>query len=177
MLTTGEWINFLKHFTSLWCMLLTMWYKLRFPYLFVKHHQTSGHEIFNLLHPFLLTSFWTVGDTYHCSWIITAYIGSNMAKPTVTRAVRKDLGGGLFCFVFFLTFQSISPSIWSDSLRTHGLLPDMLLYPWDSPGKNTGVSSYPLFQGLFPAQGWKLGLPYCRQILHSLRNHGSSSVW
>ena len=84
--------------------------------------------------------------------------------------------GGSFLFCFFLTFQSFSSSVWSDSLRPHGLLPDRLLYPWDSPGKNTGMSSYPLFQGLFPTQGWNLGLPYCRQILHSLRNQGHLSV-
>ena len=29
----------------------------------------------------------------------------------------------------------------------------MLLCPWDSPGKNTGVGSYSLLQGIFPIQG------------------------
>ena len=29
-------------------------------------------------------------------------------------------------------------SVMSDSLRPHGLQPTKLLYPWDSPGKNTG---------------------------------------
>ena len=28
-----------------------------------------------------------------------------------------------------------------------------LLYPWDSPGKNTGVSCHALLQGIFPTQG------------------------
>ena len=28
----------------------------------------------------------------------------------------------------------------SDSLRPHGLQPTRLLYPWDFPGKNPGVS-------------------------------------
>ena len=27
------------------------------------------------------------------------------------------------------------------SLQPHGLQPSRLLYPWDSPGKNTGVDS------------------------------------
>ena len=35
----------------------------------------------------------------------------------------------------------------------------MLLYPWDSPGKNTGVDCYFLLQGIFPTQGSKLGPP------------------
>ena len=35
----------------------------------------------------------------------------------------------------------------------------------NSPGKNTGVGCYALFQGIFPTQGLNPGLPYCRQIL------------
>ena len=38
----------------------------------------------------------------------------------------------------------------------------------DSPDKNTGVSCYFLLQGIFPTQGWNLGLLYCRQILYHL---------
>ena len=34
-----------------------------------------------------------------------------------------------------------------------GLYPTGLLCPWDSPGKNTGVGSHSLLQGIFPAQG------------------------
>jgi len=33
----------------------------------------------------------------------------------------------------------------------------MLLCPWDSPGKNTGVGSLSLLQGMFPTQGSSLG--------------------
>ena len=29
----------------------------------------------------------------------------------------------------------------------------------DSPGKNTGVGCYSFLQGIFPTQGWNLGLP------------------
>ena len=42
------------------------------------------------------------------------------------------------------------------------------LCPWDSPGKNTGVSSHFLLQGIFLTQGLNLGLLYCRQILDCL---------
>ena len=36
----------------------------------------------------------------------------------------------------------------------------------DSPGKKTGVGCHALLQGIFPTQGWNLGLPHCRQILY-----------
>ena len=29
-----------------------------------------------------------------------------------------------------------------------------LFYPWNSLGKNTGVNSHSLLQGIFPSQGW-----------------------
>ena len=40
----------------------------------------------------------------------------------------------------------------SDSLQASGLLPAWLLYPWDFPGKNTGVGSHLLLQGIFLTQ-------------------------
>ena len=38
--------------------------------------------------------------------------------------------------------------------------------PWDSPGKNTGMGSRFLLQGIFLTQGWNPGLPHGRQILY-----------
>ena len=46
------------------------------------------------------------------------------------------------------------------TLRPHGLKPTSLLCPWNSPGKNTGVGSCSLLQGIFPTQGLNPGLPY-----------------
>ena len=43
----------------------------------------------------------------------------------------------------------------SDSLRPHGLYRP--LCPWNSPGKNPGVGSHFLLQGIFPTQGLNLG--------------------
>ena len=40
-------------------------------------------------------------------------------------------------------------------------------------GKNTGVHSCSLFQGIFPTQGPNPGLPPCRRILHHLSDQGS----
>ena len=45
---------------------------------------------------------------------------------------------------------------------------DCVLCPWNSSGKNSGVGSYSLLQGIFPTQGSNLGLLHCRQILHHL---------
>ena len=55
-----------------------------------------------------------------------------------------------------------------NSLGPHGLQPTRLLHPWDFPGKNTGVGSHFLLQGIFPTQGSNLGLLHCRQILYQL---------
>ena len=38
--------------------------------------------------------------------------------------------------------------------------------PWGNPGKNTGMGSHSLLQGLFLTQGSNQGLLHCRQILH-----------
>ena len=48
-------------------------------------------------------------------------------------------------------------------LQTHGLWPAMLLCPWDSSGKNTGVSCHFLLQGIFLIRGLNLCL-FC--LLH-----------
>jgi len=46
------------------------------------------------------------------------------------------------------------------------------LCPWDSPGKNTGMSSNFLLQRIFLSQGLNMGLPNCRQILYRLSHQG-----
>ena len=45
--------------------------------------------------------------------------------------------------------------------------------PWNSPGKDTGVGSHSLLQGIFPTQGSNLGLLHCRWILYYLTHQGS----
>ena len=54
------------------------------------------------------------------------------------------------------------------TLRPHGLESVRLLCPWNSPGRNTGVGSHSLLQGIFLTQGSKLRLQHCRQILYYL---------
>ena len=46
----------------------------------------------------------------------------------------------------------------------------------DSPGKNTGVGSFSLVQGIFPTQGSNPGLPHCRQILYQPSHQGSPRI-
>ena len=62
-------------------------------------------------------------------------------------------------------------SVVSDSLRPHGLYS-----PWDSPGKNSGVGSHALLQGIFPARGSNPGLLHCRSTLYHLSHQGSLSI-
>ena len=64
------------------------------------------------------------------------------------------------------------------TLWPHGLQPTRLLCPWDSPGKNIGVSCHALLHGIFPTQGSNprlLCLLHCRQILYcwSIREDNS----
>ena len=49
-------------------------------------------------------------------------------------------------------------SVTSDSLWPHGLQPNSFLCPWHSLGKNTGVCSHSLLQGIFQTQGSNLRL-------------------
>ena len=71
--------------------------------------------------------------------------------------------------MYLYRFESVSCLVVSDVLRPHELGPIRLLCPWNSPGKNTGVGSHSLLQGIFPTQGSNPGLPNCRQIFYCLR--------
>ena len=55
----------------------------------------------------------------------------------------------------------------------HRQQPTRLLCPWDSPGKNTGVGSHFLLQGIFLTQGSNPGLLNYQQILYCLSHQGS----
>ena len=67
----------------------------------------------------------------------------------------------------------LSSSIVFDSLQSHGLYPDRLLCPRNSPGKNTGVGCHFLLQGIFPTQGSNPSPLHCRQIRYRLSHLGS----
>ena len=50
-----------------------------------------------------------------------------------------------------------------------------LLCPWDFPGKNIGVGSHFIFQGIFSIQGLNLGIPHRKRILCHLSHQGSQT--
>ena len=52
------------------------------------------------------------------------------------------------CFFFEKKRRNWSRSVLSDSLRPHGLESTRLLYPWNFPGKSTGVGCHFLLQGI-----------------------------
>ena len=58
-------------------------------------------------------------------------------------------------------------------LRPHELQPAKLLYPWDFPGKNTGVGCHVLLQGIFPTQRLNLNLPHWQANSLPLSHQGS----
>ena len=62
-------------------------------------------------------------------------------------------------------------------LWPHGLGFNRLLCPWDSPGKNSGVGSHSLLQGIFPTQGSNPSLLHCRQIFYHLGYCAICLVW
>ena len=68
----------------------------------------------------------------------------------------------------YFTQESGSHPVVSDSLR-----PRELYSPWNSAGRNTGVGSLSLLQGIFPTQELSPGLPHCRCLLYQLSHNGS----
>ena len=55
-----------------------------------------------------------------------------------------------------------------DSFQPHGLKFTRFIYPWNSPGKNTGMGCHFLLQGNFSTQGSNSDLPNYRPILYHL---------
>ena len=66
----------------------------------------------------------------------------------------------------------------------HGLQPNRKFHcPWNSPGKDTGVGSHSLLQGILPTQRLNLCLLHCRWTLYHMSHEGQvflsflSSLW
>ena len=53
----------------------------------------------------------------------------------------------------------------------------MILCPWNSPGKNTGVGGYSLLQGVIPTLVSNRGLLDYRQNLYPLSHSASKVCW
>ena len=83
-----------------------------------------------------------------------------------------------FKYVLCCESESVSHSVVSNSLGPHGLKPIRLLWPWDFPGKNTGVGCHSLLQVILPTQESNPGLLHCRLILYHLSHQGTQiSLW
>ena len=89
-------------------------------------------------------------------------------KPGVLQSVRSQRDK-----VEWLnwTDDSENHSVVSSSLWHHGLYS-----PWNSLGKNTGVGSLSLLQGIFPTQGLNPVFSHCRRILYQLNHQESPAI-
>ena len=77
------------------------------------------------------------------------------------------------CYINYI-FSSVqfSRSVMSDSFQPQGIQLTRLLFSWNSLGKNIGVGSHSLLQGIFSIQGSNPGHLHCRQILYHLNHQG-----
>ena len=57
-----------------------------------------------------------------------------------------------FSYLIYYTHVCLVAQLCPTFLWPHGLQPTRLLYPWNFPGKNTGVGCHFLLQGIFPTQ-------------------------
>ena len=81
--------------------------------------------------------------------------------------LNLNLSLHLYCLISMKKMKVlVTPSC--PTVRPHRLQPTRLLCPWNSPGKNTGVGSHSLLQGIFPIQGLNPGLLCFRQIVYHL---------
>ena len=107
-----------------------------------------------------------------CMCIKNQQLEMGMEQLTGSK-LGKEYNKAVYCHHSYLIhMQGASAwkvaSVLSNSLWPYGLQPTMLLCPWDSPSKNTGVSCHALFQEFFPTQRSNLHLlwlVHCRQIL------------
>ena len=117
------------------------------------------HQFFSTQH-----SLWSNSDIH--TWLLEKTIA--LARRTFVDKVMSLVFNMLSRLVITFLPRSeseVSRSVLSDSLRPSGLQPNRLPHPWDSPGKNTGVSCRFLLQGIFPIQGSNPGLLHWRQTL------------
>ena len=115
-------------------------------------------------------------------------IGSLKSLPISTELRNKDLFRDMRVNMgqqAHAQFVLQCPSTYCQASRPSVLVSPVQLFatPWtvahqnpgDFPSKNPGVSCHFLLQGIFPTQGWKPGLQYCRQIPYWLSHTGKPS--
>ena len=77
--------------------------------------------------------------------------------PVSSQSSQSPQSRGL-SFSAHLGIFLLSHPVVCDSLWPHGLQPARLLFPWDSPGKNTEVGYHCLLQGIILTQVLNLSL-------------------
>ena len=143
---------------------------------------TKGMEVCS---PVLVATQWSHPSC--ADWVPHPGLGQlHSSVSPVTKNVETHPAGVLNfsykwkCFLWvsiYLKNQSkFSCSVVSNSLQPCGLQPTRLLHPWNSPGKNTGVGSHSLLQGIFPIQESNPNLLHCRQILYHLSHQGNPTL-
>ena len=99
---------------------------------------------------------------------------SCLGNPTDREAWRAIVHGVSRIQYHLATKQQIKKiKMWYYSCRTLCNPVDRSLCPENSPGRNTGMGCHFLLQGIFPTQGWSLGLLHCRQMLYHLSHQGN----
>ena len=93
----------------------------------------------------------------------------NVGKTT--RPFRYDLNRIPYSFVAVLSHSVVSDSLWPHGLYSS---PGFSVHR-DSLGRNSGVGSHALLQGIIPSQGLIPGIQHCRQICYWL-NHQESPI-
>ena len=95
--------------------------------------------------------------------------GTQLSQENVSGTTLKGphlVGDGLRHNCSKTQYYYISGSVVSGFLQSHGRQPARLICPWDFPGKNAGVGSHSLLQGIFLTQGQNPCLLHFRQILY-----------
>ena len=115
--------------------------------------------------PWVHTGNWTVE--------ICFLIGSPRCQLIIVFFFNLVLSSSNTMCVCVCVCVCVSRLIVSDSLRPHELQLTRLLWPCNSPGKNTEVGSHSLLQGIFPTQGLNPSLKHYRWILYHLSHQGS----
>ena len=90
---------------------------------------------------------------------ISFLVSSNLSQSVCSMNISemKYLRISTQCFLYSICYCSLVAK--EQVLTVAGLQPARLLCPWDSPGKNTGVSCPSLLQGNLPDPGSKLTSP------------------
>ena len=167
-LTTSDNLPFLK---------LGMYQMYRQTYIFQGNSQQHASLLLdNYLFSFF-TCFFPLDIRYICekNW----YLGKKQVYIYIEGVCQdffllRSYGGGAIwptqCCVLLFYYKAVcvSRQVTSDSLQPHGLQPDRLLCPGNSPSKNTGVGCHSLLQRNFQTQGSNPGLLPRRQILYRL---------